>query len=301
MNKELFSAHTDMLLKILDNSDISPQEIEYRKNELLKIYNDMVKKNVIDNRYYNISHEIRSLEFLSKYPNMMMAQDHLSKAGCDFQIYNNYLVECVCSSSGEEENNGLDKFHGSGVFDYGKKEQIILTRLTQSLLEKKDFYNKHLLNDVIKQKQPYIVFLGLGNLTYGTFTGKYGFLLNKILLGVGHDVLYIDRKTNKFIKTEYAHNNFIINHNGSEIDCNIFVNPNYSCMSAILFTTANLEEHYTPDNTFLFINPSANNKIYANRFYDLVYWKAYREEDGTKYYPRYRGKNLNSKLAKKYF
>lgn len=301
INTALFSDHTDMLLKILDDSDISFQEKTYRKKELLDIYNNMVKTNTINNTYYNISHEIRSLEFLSKYPNMVIASDHLSKPGFDFQIYDNYLVECVCSSSGDEKKNGLDQFHGSGVFDYGKKEQIILTRLTQSLREKRDFYRNHLSNGIIKQNDPYIVFLALGNLTYGTFTEKYGFMLNKILFGVGHDVLYIDRKTNKYVKMDYSHNIFISNHNGSKIDCNIFVHQDYSCISAILFTTANLDEHYTRDNTFLFINPYAKNKIFANRFSNLIYWKSYKEIDGIKYYPRYKGINLNDKLSKKYF
>lgn len=301
MNTSLFAEHTDMLLKILENSNISEKEKSYRKKQLLNVYNNMRKTNTIDNTYYNISHEIRSLEFLSKYPNMLIAQDHLSEAGCDFKIYNNCFIECVCSSSGDEKKNGLNQFHGTGIFDYGKKEKIILTRLTQSLKEKKEFYDKHILDGSIEKNKSYIIFLGLGNLTYGTFAGKYGFILNKILFGVGHDVLSIDRKTNKFIETKYSHNISINNHNGSSIDCNIFTNPDYSCVSGILFTFATLDEHYTKDNTFLFINPFAQNKIFANRFKDLIYWKSYKEVDELKYYPRYNGKNLNDNLAKKYF
>ena len=301
MNTSLFSSHTNMLLNILDNSNIPQKEKNYRKNELLKVYNDMTKNNIIDNRYYNISHEIRSLEFLEQYPNMIIAQDHLSESGCDFKIYDNYLVECVCSSSGNEKKNGLDQFHGSGMFDYRRKEQIILTRLTQSLKEKNNFYYSHIKDGSIQKNDPYIVFLGLGNLTYGTFSGKYGFMLNKILFGVGHDILYFDVQTNKFLEAKYSYNKTISNHNGSSIDCNIFANPDYSCVSAILFTCATLEEHYTPNNTFLFINPIAKNRIFANRFKQLVYWKYYKENDGLKYYPRYNGKNLNNNLTKKYF
>lgn len=301
INNELFSDHTTMLLDILEKSNVDLKEKEYRKKELLDIYNHMKDTQIINNKYYNISHEIRSLEFLENYPNIKIAQDHLSKSGCDFEIYNNYLIECVCSSSGDEEKNGLIEFHGSGIFDYSKKEQIILTRLTQSLKEKKDFYNLHCINNTIDKQSPYIVFLGLGNLTYGTFTGKYGFMLNKILFGVGHDVLFLDRQTNKIIKTEYHHNVNIHNHNGSEIDCNIFCNKDYDCISAILFSVASLDEHFTPQNTFLFINPYAKNKIYANKFKNLIYWKSHKEKTGLKYYPRYKGKNLNDNLSKKYF
>lgn len=146
-----------------------------------------------------------------------------------------------------------------------------------------------------------MIFLGLGNLTYGTFAGKYGFMLNKILFGVGCDVLTFDRKTNKIMGTEYSHNISINNHNGSSIDCNIFINHDYSCVSGILFTFATLDEHYNKDNTFLFINPFSKNKIFANRFKELIYWKSYKKDGVLKYYPRFNGKNLNSNLAKKYF
>ena len=90
INKPLFEEHTKMLLDILNSSNINFKEKEYRKNELLKIYNKMKKSNVIDNKYYNKSHEIRSLEFLEHYDNLQIAQDHLSKTGCDFKIYDNY-------------------------------------------------------------------------------------------------------------------------------------------------------------------------------------------------------------------
>lgn len=81
INGLLFREHTDMLLEILDKSNINKLEKQYRRNELLTIYYKMRKTNTINNKYYNISHEIRSLEFLSKYDNLQIAQDHLSKSG----------------------------------------------------------------------------------------------------------------------------------------------------------------------------------------------------------------------------
>lgn len=187
------------------------------------------------------------------------------------------------------------------MFDYNKKEKIILTRLTQSIREKQLFYNEHLKNGSIDANSPYIIFLGLGNLTYGMFTGTFGFVLNKILFGVGHDVLLINRKTNKVEKMEYSHNSFIQKYNGKDIDCNIFCNKDYECISAIIFSTASLEDNYNKSNTFLFINPYAKNKIKVNKFPNVIYWKAQKENGGYIYLPRYNGKNLNDKLSKKYW
>lgn len=301
INGPLFAEHTAMLLNILDNSSIDKKEKEYRKEELLSIYNKMKSENKIYNKYYNISHEIRSLEFLSQYDNMKIALDHKSQKGCDFKIYDNFEIECVCSSSGNEKLNGLDQFRGSGVFDCNKKERIILSRLTQSIKEKKDFYYEHIKDNSIDPNSPYIIFLGLGNLTYGMFTGTFGFVLNKILFGVGHDVLLLNLKTNKIEKTKYSHNDVIINHNGSDIDCNIFCNKDYECISAIIFGTESLESNYNNSNTFLFINPYAKNKINANKFKNMIYWKAQNKNGEYLYFPRYKGKNLNDKLSKKYF
>lgn len=105
INIPLFDYSTKMLIEILDKSNINEKEKEYRKKELLDIYNKMLNDNVIYNKYYDIAHEIKSLEFLSKYPNMLISDDHLHKSGCDFKICNNYNIECVSSSSGDEENN----------------------------------------------------------------------------------------------------------------------------------------------------------------------------------------------------
>ncbi len=291
-----------MLLDILDKSKMNEKEKNYRKNELIKIYEEMKKTNTINNKYYNLSHEIRSLEFLQKYENLRIAQDHSHKAGCDFKIYDNYEIECVCSSSGQEETNGLNQFHGSDFFDYNKKENIILTRLTSSIKDKLIFYHNHLNNGSISSnKNPYIIFLGLGNLKFAMFPGKFGFVLNKILFGVGHENMHINKKTNKVEEYGYSHNNVIYNHNNKEINCNIFCDTNYDCVSGIIFSTAKLDEHYTKDNTFLFINPFAKNPIYANKFSDLVYWKAQHKENNHFYIPRYKGKNLNDKLSKKYW
>lgn len=298
MNDKLFQKHTDMLIEILDTSLIDQKEKDYRKNTLLNVYNKMKRENKIYNRYYELSHEIRSLEFLEFYGNVQIANDRKSKeAGCDFLFDCNYQIECVCSSSGNEKINGLDKFHGSGVFDYNKKENIILTRFTKSIDDKVKFYFDHLKNGTISENNPYIIFLGIGNLSYGTFVGKFGFVLNKVLFGVGSKRLHYDLKENKFIKMDYTYTDAISNHNGAEIECNIFNNKKNDCISAIVYSVASLDERYDKTNTFLFINPLARKKIKVNIFKNLIYWR--KNKDGL-YLPRCNGKSLNNRLKEKW-
>lgn len=301
INVPLFDKCTKMLIDIIDSYITNVKEKEYRKEKLLKTYNKMMELDYIDTKYYDLAHEIKSLEFLSKYPNLKISNDHKSKSGCDFKIYNNYNIECVSSSSGNERKNGLYKFHGSGIFDYNKKENIILTRLTSSIDEKTDFYYKHIKNKSIDTKEPYIIFLSLGNLSYGALSGEFGFIMNKVLFGVGHTVLYYDKKNNNFFKSEYEYKKEIFNHNNSPINCNYFSKKEASCISGILFTDALLEEHYTKENTFLFINPFSINKIKAKDFKNIVYWKQFKSDNKYYYVPRFNGKNLNDKLRQHYF
>lgn len=302
INIPLFEKCNKMFLEILDSSDINDKEKKYRKDKLLNVYKKMLDNNYIDYKYFDIAHEIKSLQFLSQYPNLSIANDRKSKAGCDFSIYNTYYIECVSCSSGNESKNGLDKFRGTGIFDYGKKENIILTRLSQALQEKRNFYDNHILNNSINPEQPYIIFLSMGDLIYGSFPGPYGFILNKLLFGVGHTLLEFDTINNKVLGLKYDYKQNIFNHNNSPIECNYFCNEDNSCISAILFSCADLEELYTKDNTFLFINPLATNKIYAKKFNNIVYWKSCKSENGREIYiPRFKGKNLNENTRKYFF
>ena len=105
--------------------------------------------------------------------------------------------------------------------------------------------------------------------------------------------LEIDRNTNTVIRSFYSHVETIKKQNGSPIDANFFVDKNNEHISGILFTEAYICDLYNKDNTFLFLNPYAKNKIKVSDFRDLVYWKA---NHNMEYIPRYKGKNLWHKI-----
>ena len=108
----------------------------------------------------------------------------------------------------------------------------------------------------------------------------------------------IDRMTGKAIDTFYSHTENIKKHNGSDIDANFFLNKDNENISGILFTGANIDEDYNAENTFLFLNPFAKNKIRVKDFNSLVYWKSNKDME---YIPRYKGKNLWYKFNNKFF
>ena len=116
-------------------------------------------------------------------------------------------------------------------------------------------------------------------LSYEIFTGKNGIEFTSILFGRGALAVSIDIKTGHMTPIGYAHNNVLFNHNHSEINCNIFAAEDYRCVSGIIISSAKLDEEYTADNTWLFINPNAYIKINAEDFSNIVYWDLYSDDE----------------------
>ena len=142
---------------------------------------------------------------------------------------------------------------------------------------------------IIKKDEPCIIFISLGDIAQDFLGEKYGFDFLNVLVGKSHLTLRIDRNTNKFIDSYYSHVETIKKQNGSLIDANFFVDVNNKHISGILFTDAYICDLYNKDNTFLFLNPYAINKIKVKDFSNLIYWKA---NSNMEYIPRYKGKNL---------
>jgi hypothetical protein len=151
------------------------------------------------------------------------------------------------------------------------------------------FYYKR-VGKSIPEHYPYIIFLKTGSLAYEWFEEKYGMALLDILLGRGFLRITIDTANGKFIDSGYTHRDYIEKYNGKEIDCNLFLNNDFRCVSAILLATSPLGEKYSYKNTFLFINPFATHKIFAKDFWGLIYWKANKE---GYYIPRRKGRTLS--------
>ena len=92
---------TDDLVEILRKNNLPEKEIEYRAERLLKAAEaPPAPCEAVSSQYYNIAHEIRSLEFLSKYGSARIAMDSTSEAGCDIILDNKLQIECICCSPG---------------------------------------------------------------------------------------------------------------------------------------------------------------------------------------------------------
>ena len=264
------------------------EEREYRKEVLLSAFNRLRERKTTEerDRVLQLMHEIESYLFLHSLGTAKMAIDSKHESGSDFIFDKDISIECVCATMGDAESSGLNKYLGEGFYDYNEKKRLINARLTNSLCEKTKFYYNH--NKPNKQiNDPYVIFLSLGILTYEWFGEEYGKALTDVLLGRGNQQFIVNTKTGEVIESGYEHTISFKKWNGAEITSNLFLCPDFQCVSAILLATMSTDK-YSSQNTFLFVNPFAKTPIDPKRFGDIVYWK----ENSSNEYRPYRDGRL---------
>ena len=289
MNKTFFDCHLKDLFEILDRSSISEAEKQYRKRDLNRCVTRIaqLEKSEDYDRYNELAHEIESYAFLSQFGSVRMAEDCKHQPGCDLVLNNSIYVECVCSTAGDAEKSGLASYMGPGSFDYRKKSQLLNERFINSLSNKVEFYNTH-KNQSISPDMPYIIFLSPGSLIYDWFTETHGMALLDVLLGRGNPTILVNTETGEMRDGGYSHKTSMSKHNGSPLNCNLFMEPSFNCVSAIFLSTR-LGVRYSKENTFLFLNPFALQPINEDVFKDIVVWKS---TDGVKYAAYLGGEQL---------
>ncbi len=267
----IYKKDSEMLKLIIDQSaELPPAEKEYRKNNVCKACDQIVKKGEA-HRYYELAHEIRTLEYLKKKSGVLtVSNDSKHKSGADF-IYNDIYIECVTSSKGE---SGFDEYNGlNQIVDYSKKKDIALTRITNSISSKKRAYKKQTDNGSIPKKSPYVIFLSCGEMSADAFfTTENGIDFAGILFGINKPYFVYDPESEIAKFSGYTIRKSVVKDNNSSVDVRLFADEENAFISAIIFTAPELCEKYSWRDTFLFINPLANHPICIEGFSEIDCW-----------------------------
>ena len=229
------------------------------------------------------------MQFLGELWTTEISKDSHSASGCDCFFQGKYNIEFVCSSGGDTTKNELHKYckKDGRMINYGVKEQLLLARLSNSITNKKEFYLKH-AGDKRLMEHPYIIFIGLGELAIEAMLEDYGIDICGLLLGKGNQSITVDNATGQIISTQYEFRPEIEKRPGVRINANIWCDPDYNDISGIIVSEATIYEPYTKDNTWIFLNPFAKQKIESKDFKNVVCWI---EENGE-YYPVENGKRI---------
>lgn len=147
INKKYFLELNNQLISVLDNSELRNKEKIFRKNRLNVLLEKMFKEEKIDPQYVALVHEIKSFEFMKKInKETKLAEDSNSETGPDLKI-ENYKIECVCCSEGENYNFGILNYNAEyGLGDYNILLETVLPRITLVLERKSDKYKEYIDN-----------------------------------------------------------------------------------------------------------------------------------------------------------
>lgn len=314
-----FKKNYDCLNSILEVNKkyFGEKEYKFRKEDLKRVYKKMEESSEfftiayseldklffpyyseIDSSYYSLAHEIRSIGLFAGIGNIegvKIAQDFASEPGVDF-IYKDNLIECVICTAGTGKN--LEKLKASGykkydgvVRDYNEKFKQISLRVLSCLNIKKDKY----LEDIEKiqaykdnyKSNKFCIFINFGSLSTEWFPSKFCNEATRFLIGRGFPVISIDTNSGKQIgKSSYEYSPEIKNNNDSLVITNFFGDKNNECVSAVIISTANLFQKYSKENTFIFLNPFAINKLVLDDFKDFLYWEI---DENNEYVPKING------------
>lgn len=288
MEKKHLRFYYKHLCKMMEDIGLDDKEIIYRKRNLEKAFPKDENIEDIDHRFYELVHEIKAMSFLSNLGKVKVARDSVGEPGCDCIFAEKYDVEFVCCSLGKHPESFKTVFQESFMKDYKETAEFILSRLTNSVKYKTE---KYLSENSIGKRDPFIIFLGLGELSYGAMLGSYGMEILSFLVGKGERTFSVDLNTGEVIRSGYVYKpDFKKPLNGATIKSDIWGDESYNCVSALIVSDADVDEDYSFENTWMFINPNAHNKIIIKDFWGIIYWKNKGEENTP--YKKYRKNDI---------
>lgn len=150
-------------------------------------------------------------------------------------------VEAIAPESGKGDNAVPEANTDNEAMDV--PESQVLLRLTGAIEEKYKKYQKYITggSPIIKPKDYYVIAINGGRINFGSSSkGEIPFIVS-CAYGLGDEVLTI--RGNNVAGSHYAYREKIDTHAGSPVSTDIFLNKQYSGISAVLYSWMNVANH----------------------------------------------------------
>lgn len=274
---------------VIDQSKniLCEKEIKYKAKI---IYDSIEKSKSIKNIHSDYSsriHELKSFIFFNKLGVIKVSNDYNHEKGPDFKYNNNY-IECVVPTVGNDKNYKelkKSKFEVYNThFDYSEKARQMIIRFTSSLYSK--VYNYDSWGNTY---QPFCIFLHLGRFTNQYYEGEYFLEMNRFLVGLGNLAVRYNTEEKKIESVFYTIKESVKNNNNSDVSTIFFNEEKTKIVSAVIISTAEIDEDYNRTNTVVFKNFNARCQIHNKDFHDFVIWDF---KEPNHYVPTRNGKEL---------
>jgi len=184
------------------------------------------------------------------------------KPGPDIRILSNdrvVWIEAVAPTSGLGSNS-VPIPPDNQMFDY-PEPQIIL-RFRNALDNKYKGYKKYIEDGTIGANDPYVIAISGGqmNILIDFYEAP---AIMKTLLPIGSPAVRINTKTHDVEGWEYEYRPNVFTVKGGPVSTEFFLDPQYSGISAVLFSEANflIDPTHTRQNFLVIHNPIATNPL----------------------------------------
>lgn len=168
-------------------------------------------------------------------------------------------IEAVAPKSGSGPNS-VPIPPDDKMFDY--PEPKIILRFRNALDEKFKGYKKYIDNGPVRANDPYVIALSGGQMNVLIDSDEAPAIM-KTVLPIGPPSVRINTETHKIEDWGYAQRPNVFTVNDSPVSTEFFLDPQYSSISAVLFSEANflISPAVARKNFLVIHNPTATNPL----------------------------------------
>lgn len=186
------------------------------------------------------------------------------KPGPDVLVLDNGLrtwVEAIAPTQGDTDSQDrVPDLELNVVRDY--PETRILLRYRAAIREKHNKHDKYVQEGRISPSDAYVIAVNSANIPLA-FVGSTIPDILKAVFPIGHMQVHIRTSDLKAVGTDYQYRGAVEKLSGSLVDTDIFLNPDYGAISAVIFSTSSATRYpqESGDDFVLVHNPCARNPL----------------------------------------
>lgn len=172
-------------------------------------------------------------------------------------------VEAITASRGDGDDAvQKPEFGVVSEEDEDVPDNQIKLRLLNAFAAKSCQYKKHRKKNWVSAEEPYIIAINAAQVPSARKESEIPRIVRS-LLPFGHQVLRLDAKTLELVDTSHEYQGVVSKASGTEIETTSFLNAEYSGISAIIYSCADVFNHPVKisESLLLFHNPLALNPI----------------------------------------
>lgn len=186
---------------------------------------------------------------------------------------NKVWFEAIVPNQGTGKDAVPKTIFNSSVAAKVPEEKIIL-RIRHAIYEKHKQYKEYLSSEIIKPNDSYIIAINSKGIRFQVGEPEIPFIV-KSVFPFGNLTLELDVQSCSVVKSYYSYRDEIIKENKSPVSTSIFLNSEYSGISAVLYSSVDLVNCPTRFGADfkLVHNPTATNPLKKGSFkFGTEYW-----------------------------